>query len=164
MLLKIVVIKWRFIIVDLQKMKFTPDSKQNTSCYSRNSVIFIICWFYSFKDESLQTAFVFGEWYHNYDTFMTYKFLALGRKIVYFDEALPLSLMKCVESCKVSNSHKRWYSLNSSNSFLWADIDGTEVIPYLWKIKKEISCVFIKIWERKYLFYMVSIKINNEAN
>ncbi|CAB3235615.1 unnamed protein product [Arctia plantaginis] len=55
-----------------------------------------------FKDESLQTAFVFGEWYHNYDTFMTYKFLALGRKIVYFDEALPHSFIKCVESCNIN--------------------------------------------------------------
>ncbi|KOB74496.1 Luciferin 4-monooxygenase [Operophtera brumata] len=31
-----------------------------------------------FSDESIQTDFVFGEWYHNYDIFMTWKFLAMG--------------------------------------------------------------------------------------
>lgn len=55
-----------------------------------------------FKDESLKTAFVFGEWYHNYDTFMTYKFLSLGRKIVYLDEVTPQAFLKSIEDCEVN--------------------------------------------------------------
>ncbi|KAF9824061.1 hypothetical protein SFRURICE_020327 [Spodoptera frugiperda] len=52
-----------------------------------------------FTDESLKTAFLFGEWYHNYDTFMTYKFLYLGRKIVYVNEAEPISFIQSVHDC-----------------------------------------------------------------
>ncbi|XP_026731412.1 4-coumarate--CoA ligase 1-like [Trichoplusia ni] len=55
-----------------------------------------------FSDDSLQTAFVFGEWYHNYDTFMTYKFLALGRKMVYVNEAEPQTFLKSVQDCRVN--------------------------------------------------------------
>ncbi|KAF9405163.1 hypothetical protein HW555_013977 [Spodoptera exigua] len=55
-----------------------------------------------FTDESLKTAFLFGEWYHNYDTFMTYKFLCLGRKIVYVNEAEPISFIKSVHDCDVN--------------------------------------------------------------
>ncbi|KAG6441353.1 hypothetical protein O3G_MSEX001762 [Manduca sexta] len=55
-----------------------------------------------FSDESLKTAFLFGEWYHNYDTFMTYKFLALGRKIVYVNHATPESFLKSVENNQVN--------------------------------------------------------------
>ncbi|KAM3966922.1 luciferin 4-monooxygenase-like [Aphomia sociella] len=55
-----------------------------------------------FKDPSLQTAFLYGEWYHNYDTFMTYKFLCTGKKVVYVKEpSLPVFL-KCVGECKVN--------------------------------------------------------------
>lgn len=59
------------------------------------------CFFFSFKDESLKTAFVFGEWYHNYDTFMTYKFLSAGRKTVYVDTVTPENLMKSIQNCQV---------------------------------------------------------------
>ncbi|XP_035441306.2 uncharacterized protein LOC118270001 [Spodoptera frugiperda] len=55
-----------------------------------------------FTDESLKTAFLFGEWYHNYDTFMTYKFLYLGRKIVYVNEAEPISFIQSVHDCDVN--------------------------------------------------------------
>ncbi|PZC86121.1 hypothetical protein B5X24_HaOG213079 [Helicoverpa armigera] len=55
-----------------------------------------------FSDESLKTAFLFGEWYHNYDTFMTYKFLLLGRKIVYINEAEPVTFLKTVQDCDVN--------------------------------------------------------------
>lgn len=55
-----------------------------------------------FSDESLQTCFVFGEWYHNYDTFMTYKFLAMGRKIIYIDEAVPNAFLKCIDNCHIN--------------------------------------------------------------
>ncbi|KAI8420901.1 hypothetical protein MSG28_008078 [Choristoneura fumiferana] len=55
-----------------------------------------------FEDESLKTAFMFGEWYHNYDTFMTYKFLSAGRKIVYVDTVTPENLMKSIHNCQVN--------------------------------------------------------------
>ncbi|XP_075976069.1 luciferin 4-monooxygenase-like [Anticarsia gemmatalis] len=55
-----------------------------------------------FRDESLQTAFLFGEWYHNYDTFMTYKFLAMGRKIVYVEDAIPSTFIKCIDNCDIN--------------------------------------------------------------
>ncbi|XP_052748733.1 uncharacterized protein LOC113519028 [Galleria mellonella] len=54
-----------------------------------------------FKDPSLHTAFVYGEWYHNYDTFMTYKFLSAGKKVVYINEPTLESFLKCVDECKV---------------------------------------------------------------
>ncbi|KAL0832078.1 hypothetical protein ABMA28_001565 [Loxostege sticticalis] len=54
-----------------------------------------------FKDESLKTVFLYGEWYHNYDTFMTYKFLYMGRKIVYVKEPSPLSFLRCVQNHQV---------------------------------------------------------------
>ncbi|KAI8420906.1 hypothetical protein MSG28_008078 [Choristoneura fumiferana] len=56
----------------------------------------------NFEDESLKTAFMFGEWYHNYDTFMTYKFLSAGRKIVYVDTVTPENLMKSIHNCQVN--------------------------------------------------------------
>ncbi|KAI8420908.1 hypothetical protein MSG28_008078 [Choristoneura fumiferana] len=56
----------------------------------------------NFEDESLKTAFMFGEWYHNYDTFMTYKFLSAGRKIVYVDTVTPENLMKSIHNCQVA--------------------------------------------------------------
>ncbi|XP_063827419.1 luciferin 4-monooxygenase-like [Ostrinia nubilalis] len=54
-----------------------------------------------FKDESLKTVFLYGEWYHNYDTFMTYKFLSLGRRIVYVQEPSLISFLSCIQGCQV---------------------------------------------------------------
>ncbi|CAK1579355.1 unnamed protein product [Parnassius mnemosyne] len=55
-----------------------------------------------FKDESLQTAFVCGEWYHNYDTFMTYKFLAAGRKVVYTVDVSEENVLMGMDKCQVN--------------------------------------------------------------
>ncbi|XP_048005487.1 luciferin 4-monooxygenase-like isoform X1 [Leguminivora glycinivorella] len=55
-----------------------------------------------FEDESLKTMFLFGEWYHNYDTFMTYKFLSLGRRVVYVDSVTPENLLKSIQKCQVN--------------------------------------------------------------
>ncbi|KAJ0177791.1 hypothetical protein K1T71_006664 [Dendrolimus kikuchii] len=55
-----------------------------------------------FSDESLQVAFLFGEYHFGYDTFITYKFLSLGRKIVYVNEVTPKHFLKAVEDCKVN--------------------------------------------------------------
>lgn len=59
----------------------------------------------SFKDSYLQTAFVYGEWYHNYDTFMTYKFLCAGRKMVYLNDPTLQGFLKSVDECKASISY-----------------------------------------------------------
>lgn len=56
----------------------------------------------NFSYESLQTVFIFGVWYHNYDTFMTYKFLTKGKKIVYVDNPTPTAILKTIELMKVN--------------------------------------------------------------
>ncbi|XP_072929199.1 luciferin 4-monooxygenase-like [Epargyreus clarus] len=55
-----------------------------------------------FKDEALKTVFVFGEWYHNYDTFMTYKFLSAGRKVVYVNNLTQDAVLRCIQDCQVN--------------------------------------------------------------
>ncbi|XP_048005497.1 luciferin 4-monooxygenase-like isoform X2 [Leguminivora glycinivorella] len=60
-----------------------------------------------FEDESLKTMFLFGEWYHNYDTFMTYKFLSLGRRVVYVDSVTPENLLKSIQKCQVVDPQTR---------------------------------------------------------
>lgn len=60
-----------------------------------------------FMDESLQTALIMGEWYHNYDCFMTYKFLAMGRKVIYLStnknsEVVLTNILKCVSNLKIN--------------------------------------------------------------
>ncbi|CAG4970629.1 unnamed protein product [Parnassius apollo] len=55
-----------------------------------------------FKDESLQTAFVCGVWYHNYDTFMTYKFLAAGRKVVYAVDFSEENVLMGMDKCQIN--------------------------------------------------------------
>ncbi|XP_013194076.2 uncharacterized protein LOC106137718 [Amyelois transitella] len=57
---------------------------------------------HDFKDSSLATGFIYGEWYHNYDTFMTYKFLLAGRKMVYINEPTLEGFLKCVDECKIN--------------------------------------------------------------
>ncbi|KAL4711399.1 hypothetical protein ACJJTC_016153 [Scirpophaga incertulas] len=54
-----------------------------------------------FNIDSLQTMFLYGEWYHNYDTFMTYKFLAMGKRIVYLNCTTPELFLKCVQDKKI---------------------------------------------------------------
>lgn len=66
--------------------------------YLVNSLHFHI---FSYSDEALQTAFIYGEWYHNYDSFVTYKFLQAGRKIVYADDNAIENILKTVEEHQV---------------------------------------------------------------
>ncbi|XP_063369955.1 luciferin 4-monooxygenase-like isoform X1 [Cydia amplana] len=55
-----------------------------------------------FEDDSLKTVFLYGEWYHNYDTFMTFKFLSLGRRVVFVDNVTPENLLKSIQQCQVN--------------------------------------------------------------
>lgn len=49
----------------------------------------------------LKTAFIYGEWYHNYDTFITYKFISAGRKIVYVNNMSIQTFLKSIEDHQV---------------------------------------------------------------
>ncbi|KOB76976.1 AMP dependent coa ligase [Operophtera brumata] len=57
---------------------------------------------YDFSDISVKTGLVFGEWYHNYDIFMTCKFLALGKKIVYAEDVNTESILRSVHQYKTN--------------------------------------------------------------
>ncbi|XP_026330335.1 luciferin 4-monooxygenase-like [Hyposmocoma kahamanoa] len=57
---------------------------------------------HDYSDEALQTAFIYGEWYHNYDSFVTYKFLQAGRKIVYADDIAIENILKTVEEHQIN--------------------------------------------------------------
>ncbi|KAJ2947477.1 hypothetical protein O0L34_g17261 [Tuta absoluta] len=57
---------------------------------------------HDFEDESLQVAFVTGDWFHNYDAFMTYKMLGLGRKIVYTTDITPDNVIRAYEKQEVN--------------------------------------------------------------
>ncbi|CAH0399163.1 unnamed protein product [Chilo suppressalis] len=57
---------------------------------------------HDFSDDSLKSVFVFGEWFHNYDTFMTYKVLAMGKKIVYINKASPEIFLQACEDEQVN--------------------------------------------------------------
>lgn len=56
---------------------------------------------FSFTDESILTGFICGEWYHNYDIFITYKFLASGKKIVYGKDINTESILRSIHQYKV---------------------------------------------------------------
>ncbi|KAI8420799.1 hypothetical protein MSG28_008004 [Choristoneura fumiferana] len=58
-----------------------------------------------FPDESLKTAVLFGEWYHRYETFSTYKFLwaSIGRKVVFANNLTNQdTILKVIQHCKVN--------------------------------------------------------------
>ncbi|XP_049870670.1 luciferin 4-monooxygenase-like [Pectinophora gossypiella] len=57
---------------------------------------------HDFKDSSLKTAYVTGDWFHNYDSFMTYKMLGLGVKIIYTTEVTPEIVAKALEKHQVN--------------------------------------------------------------
>lgn len=84
----------------------------------------ILSHLFSYNDKALQTAFVHGEWYHNYDSFITYKFLQAGRKIVYVDDIAIENILKCIDKHQVPNLNiYQIYSL-ISNLFLEHDYIG----------------------------------------
>ncbi|XP_034828760.1 luciferin 4-monooxygenase-like [Maniola hyperantus] len=55
-----------------------------------------------FFDESIQTVFMFGRWYHNYDSFFFYKFLSIGKKVVYVTDRAIHNILKCIEKYQVN--------------------------------------------------------------
>ncbi|CAH2255794.1 luciferin 4-monooxygenase-like [Pararge aegeria] len=56
-----------------------------------------------YMDEwNIQTAYVLGGWYFNYDTFMTFKLLLAGKKVVYIDDVTVLNMLKCIEKYQVN--------------------------------------------------------------
>ncbi|XP_047984060.1 4-coumarate--CoA ligase 1-like [Leguminivora glycinivorella] len=59
------------------------------------------CQPYGFEDESMKTMFIIGEWFHVYDTLLTYMYLTLGRKIVFVDDFTSENMMKAIQICKV---------------------------------------------------------------
>ncbi|XP_045767876.1 4-coumarate--CoA ligase 1-like isoform X3 [Maniola jurtina] len=70
----------------------------------------------NYKDEwNIQTAFIFGEWYHNYDTFMTYRLLFSGKKVVYVNDVTILNMLECIEKYQVNIAMILPYLLNLIN-------------------------------------------------
>ncbi|XP_063532811.1 luciferin 4-monooxygenase-like [Cydia strobilella] len=59
------------------------------------------CQPHGFEDESLKTMFIIGEWFHDFDTLMTYMYMTLGRKIVFVDDVTIENIVKAIQLCKV---------------------------------------------------------------
>ncbi|XP_038221378.1 4-coumarate--CoA ligase 1-like [Zerene cesonia] len=56
---------------------------------------------YNLDYESMQRFYTCGEWYHNYDTFSMYKYLSLGKTIVYLTNISPENLLKHINQYKI---------------------------------------------------------------
>ncbi|XP_045767879.1 luciferin 4-monooxygenase-like isoform X2 [Maniola jurtina] len=54
-----------------------------------------------FFNESIQTVFMFGKWYHNYDNFFFYKYLSIGKKVVYVADKKIYKVLECIEKYQV---------------------------------------------------------------
>ncbi|CAH2255790.1 jg7126 [Pararge aegeria aegeria] len=67
----------------------------------------------NYKDEwNIQTAYILGEWNFNYDTFMTFKLLYAGKKVVYIDDVTILNILQCIEKYQINILMVLPYQLN----------------------------------------------------
>ncbi|XP_045496708.1 4-coumarate--CoA ligase 1-like isoform X1 [Colias croceus] len=56
---------------------------------------------YNLDYGTMQRFYTCGEWYHNYDTFSMYKYISLGKTIVYLTNIKPENLVKCIKQYKI---------------------------------------------------------------
>ncbi|XP_023934889.2 uncharacterized protein LOC112043622 [Bicyclus anynana] len=56
----------------------------------------------NFLDHRIETAFMFGKWYHNYDNFFFYKYLSTGKKVIYVKDIQLPNILKCIEKYQVN--------------------------------------------------------------
>ncbi|XP_045767875.1 4-coumarate--CoA ligase 1-like isoform X2 [Maniola jurtina] len=86
----------------------------------------------NYKDEwNIQTGFVYGDWFHNYDIFMTYRLLLSGKKVVYVNDVTILNMLKCIEKYQVNITMILPYMLNLINkeeTLEKFDLDSLKII------------------------------------
>ncbi|CAK1544037.1 unnamed protein product [Leptosia nina] len=65
-----------------------------------NSIVNVVP--YSLDLNVINTIYTCGEWYHNYDTFSAYKFLCLGKTVVYLCDVTSEKILKCIDQYKIN--------------------------------------------------------------